>query len=125
MATWSKDELDKIAAADELQIASVRRDDTLTNPVTIWVVRHGDDLYVRSYKGSDGSWFRATQARHVGRIQAGGVDRDVSFVKETEHGLNDQIDAAYRAKYRGYSAQYIDPMVGAEARTTTIKLVPR
>ena len=59
MTTWTKDELDKIAAADELQIASLRPDATLSKPVTIWVVRTGDDLYIRSYKGRGGSWFRA------------------------------------------------------------------
>ena len=48
MTTWTKDELDKIAAADELQIASLRPDATLSKPVTIWVVRIGDDLYIRS-----------------------------------------------------------------------------
>jgi hypothetical protein len=39
--------------------------------------------------------------------------------------LNDQIDAAYRTKYRRYSAQYVDPMVAPEARAATIKLAPR
>jgi Uncharacterized protein conserved in bacteria (DUF2255) len=48
MTAWTRDELDKIAPAEELQLASVRRDGTLRHPLTIWVVRHGDDLYVRS-----------------------------------------------------------------------------
>jgi hypothetical protein len=125
MTTWTKDELDKIAAADELQIASLRPDATLAKPVTIWVVRIGDDLYIRSYKGRGGSWFRAAQAQHAGRIRAGGVEKEVTFVDETDPGINDEIDAAYRTKYRGYSAQYVDPMVAAEARSTSIKLVPR
>jgi hypothetical protein len=125
MTTWTKDELDKIAAADELQIASLRPDATLSKPVTIWVVRIGDDLYIRSYKGRGGSWFRAAQAQHAGRIRAGGVEKEVTFVDETDPGINDEIDAAYRTKYRGYSAQYVDPMVAAEARGTSIKLVPR
>ena len=125
MRTWTKDELDKIAAADELQIASLRPDATLGKPVTIWVVRIGDDLYIRSYKGRGGSWFRAAQAQHAGRIRAGGVEKEVTFVDETDPGINDEIDAAYRTKYRGYSAQYVDPMVAAEARSTSIKLVPR
>jgi hypothetical protein len=125
MTTWTKDELDKIAAADELQIASLRPDATLGKPVTIWVVRIGDDLYIRSYKGRGGSWFRAAQAQHAGRIRAGGVEKEVTFVDETDPGINDEIDAAYRTKYRGYSAQYVDPMVAAEARSTSIKLVPR
>ncbi|HEY7444644.1 MAG TPA: DUF2255 family protein [Candidatus Binatia bacterium] len=125
MSAWTKDELAKIGAADELQIASLRRDGTLSNPVTIWVVRLGDDLYVRSYKGSGGSWFRAAQAGHEGRVRAGGVEKDVTFVEENDPGINDKVDAAYRTKYGRYSAQYIDPMVAAEARETTIKLVPR
>ena len=52
MTAWTPDELAKIGAAEELLIASLRRDGTLRNPVTIWVVRHGGDLYVRSVNGS-------------------------------------------------------------------------
>jgi hypothetical protein len=125
MTTWTSDELNKIGTAEELQIASLRRDGTLRNPVTIWVVRLGDDLYVRSYKGRTSAWFRGTQARHEGHIQAGGIEKDVTFVEEADPNLNDQIDAAYRAKYRRYAASYVDPMVSPEARAATIKLVPR
>jgi hypothetical protein len=50
----TRDELDKIEAADELELASPRSDAALQEPVTIWVVRHGDDLYVRSMKGRKG-----------------------------------------------------------------------
>ena len=51
MTTWTSDELDKIGNAEELRLATQRPDSTLRNPVTIWVVRHGDDLYIRSYRG--------------------------------------------------------------------------
>lgn len=125
MSTWTRDELDKIGTAEEMEIASLRQDGTLTKPVTIWVVQVGDDLYIRSYKGRGGTWFRAAQVRQEGRIHAGGIEKDVTFVEETDPGINDQIDVAYRTKYRGYSAQYVDPMVAAEARGTTMKLVPR
>lgn len=125
MTTWTSDELDKIGRAEELEIAPRRHDDTLHGPVTIWVVRVGDDLYVRSYRGRNGVWFRAAQMRHEGRVWAGGVEKDVTFVEETEPGINDQIDAAYRTKYRHHAARYVDPMVAAEARATTIKLVPQ
>jgi hypothetical protein len=125
MTTWTSDELNKIGSADELEIASVRRDGTLSKPVTIWVVRAGDDLYVRSYKGGAGAWFRAAQARHEGQIRAGGVEKDVTFVEETDPGINAEIDTEYRTKYSGYSARYVNSMVAAEARATTMKLVPR
>jgi len=124
MTKWTSNELNKIGTADELEIAPQRRDGTLRNPVTIWVVRVGDDLYVRSYRGYGGAWFRAAQVRHEGRIRAGGVDKDVTFVEETDPGINDQIDAAYHTKYRRYP-QYVAPMVTTEARSTTLKLVPR
>ena len=125
MTAWTSDEIDKIGTADELEIAPLRHDGTLRHPVTIWVVRLGDDLYVRSYRGRGGSWFRGTQVRYEGRIRAGGVEQDVTFVEETDPGMHDQIDAAYRTKYRRYGARYIDPMVAPEARAATIKLVPR
>ena len=72
MTAWTSDELDKIAGAEELEIAPVRLDGTLRNRVTIWVVRVRDDLYVRSYKGSTAAWYRGAQVRHEGRIWAGG-----------------------------------------------------
>ena len=125
MASWKHDELRKIAAAEELELRSRRRDSTLGNTVTIWVVRVGDDLYVRSWKGHDGAWFRGTQARHAGHIKAGGVGKDVSFVLEADAAINDQVDAEYRRKYRRHGGRYVEPMVAATARATTIKLVPR
>jgi hypothetical protein len=123
MTSWTNDELSKIETAEELEIAPRRRNGTLRKPVTIWVVRVGDDLYVRSYRGRGGAWFRPAQANRQGHIRAGGVEKDVTFVEETDSGINDKIDAAYRTKYGRYP-QYVAPMVTAEARSTTIKLAP-
>ena len=123
MGQWTSNDLNKIGTADELEIASLRRDGTLRKPVTIWVVRHGDDLCVRSAYGRTSAWFRGTQARHEGRIHAGGVDKDVRFVA-ADGDVNDAIDAAYRAKYRRYPATYVDHVVSPEARSTTIRLLP-
>jgi len=125
MTTWTSNELNKIGTAEELQIASLRRDGTLRKPVTIWVVRVGDDLYVRPIYGRTSAWFRGTQVRHEGHIRAGGVDKDVAFVEEADPDINDEIDAAYRTKYRRYAASIISTTVSPEARSATIKLVPR
>ena len=126
MTEWTRDELNKIGTAEELEIASLRRDGTLRKPTTIWVVRVGDDLYIRSAYGPTSAWFRGAQVRHEGRIRAGGVEKDVSFGDAgAEPNLNDQIDTAYRTKYRRYEETYVKPMVSLEARSTTITLVPR
>jgi hypothetical protein len=122
-AAWTDEELDQIAAAEELELASTRRDGTLRKPVTIWVVRHGDDLYVRSVNGRGSSWFRGAQVRHEGHIRAGGVDKDVVFVETDD--VSDEVEAEYRTKYRRYAARFVDPIVTPEARAATLKLVPR
>jgi len=96
---WTSDELSRIEAAEELEIAPRRPDGSLRRPVTIWVVRRGDD------------------------IEAGGVVKPVEFVDDRE--MNDEIDVAYRTKYRRYSANTLDRITSPEARSTTIRLVPR
>jgi hypothetical protein len=124
MTKWTNDELDAIGDADELRIAALRPDGTLRNPVTIWVVRRDNELYVRSVKGVSGGWYRGTQASHQGHVQAGGVDKDVTFV-DVDRGLNGPLDDAYRTKYRRMDASYVDPMVAPPAQATTLRLVPR
>jgi hypothetical protein len=115
---------DRIGAADELEIAAQRRDGTLRKPVTVWVVRAGDDLYVRSAYGRTAAWFRGTQVRHEGRVSSGGITRDVTFAG-ADPGVLDRIDTAYRTKYRRHGAQYVNSVISEEARGTTTRLVPR
>ncbi|MGE5307207.1 MAG: DUF2255 family protein [Alphaproteobacteria bacterium] len=124
MTTWTSDELNSIGRAEELEIASLRRDGTLTKPVTIWVVRDGDDLYVRSVNGPTAAWFHGAQVRREGHIEAGGVEKDVTFV-DAGPEINDTLDSAYRIKYRRYAASIVSSIVSAKARSTTMKLVPR
>ena len=124
MSQWTSDELAKIGRAEELQIASLRRDGTQRNRVTVWVVRHGDSLYVRSVKGRNGSWFRGVQETHQGRVGAGGIQKDVTFV-DTDHGVDHEIDAAYRAKYGRYAGSILNSVLTAGARSTSMKLMPR
>ena len=124
MTAWTSDELNKIGNAEELQIASLRREGTLRKPVIIWVVRVGDNIYVRSVNGRGSAWFRGVQARHEGHVRAGGVEKDVTFVEESDPSINDQIDDAYATKYRRY-ASIAKSMMTPAVRAATIKLVPR
>ena len=124
MTESTRDELTNIGSAEEVQIASLRRDGTLRKPVTIWVVPYSDYLYVRSVKGRDGAWFRGIQETHEGRIRAGGVQKDVTFAA-ADRDIDDEIDGAYRTKYRRYAGSILNSVLTPEARSTTAKLVPR
>jgi hypothetical protein len=89
----------------------------------MWVVRLGDELYVRSVNGRSASWFRGAQDRHEARVRAGGVTKRVDLVETDDNG--DKIDAAYRSKYRRYAAYIVDSIVSPRAAAATLKLVPR
>jgi hypothetical protein len=124
MTDWSPDDLERIGTAAEIHVAPSSPDGTPRRSTTIWVVRVGDDLYVRSYRGADGHWYQRAREQHQGRIRAGGVERDVTFV---DAGGADQaaISDAYRRKYASAGAAYVDPMVSPDVAATTLRLAPR
>jgi hypothetical protein len=124
VTVWTSAELSRIGEADELEIASLRGDGTLRNPTTIWVVRVGDGLYVRSVNGRTAAWFRGTQARREGRVRSGGVEKDVTFV-DPDDDLTERIDDAYRSKYHSYATSIVGSVLTPDARSATIELVPR
>ncbi|MFI5882328.1 DUF2255 family protein [Streptomyces sp. NPDC051554] len=123
-APWTDDELDRVGAAEELDVASRRPDGELGSRRTIWVVRVGDDIYVRSVSGPASAWFRGTRARHEGRVEAGGVEKDAAF-EDVDGEINDAVDAAYRSKYGRYSANTIQRITSSTAGSTTMRLLPR
>jgi hypothetical protein len=123
MSTWSKEELNKIAEADDLHISPFREDGvTYGTPTWIWSVADGDALYVRAYSGKNSRWYQAALRQKAGRITAAGLTKEVNF-ESVEGPLNDVIDDAYRAKYRG--SPYLSPMIGARARSATMRIMPR
>jgi len=122
MAPWSKEELRKIVEADDLHISPLREDGkTYGTPTWIWNVAVDGDLYARAYNGTGSRWFKAAMQQKAGRIVAAGVTREVSF-EPVAGSMNDRIDAAYRAKYKG--SPYLAPMIGAKARAATVKIIP-
>jgi hypothetical protein len=124
MTAWTAEELGRMGEAVELQLASVRPDGTLRPYVTMWVVRAGDDLYVRSAYGADNPWFRRAKASGADRIRAGALERDVAFA-EPAPGVHAAIDAAYHSKYDRYGPDIVGTVVGPESEEVTIRLMPR
>lgn len=124
MTTWTDDELSRIGGAEELQVSSWRADGSLRPFVTIWVVRDGDDLYVRSAYGANNGWFRRAKASGTGRIRAGGLERDVTFA-DADPAANAAVDRAYHSKYDRHGPAIVGTVVGAKAAPVTIRLVSR
>ena len=123
MTAWTADELARIGRATELDIASRRPDGTLRPFVTIWVVRVGDDVYVRSAYGYANPWFQRALASGEGRIRAGGVEREVAF-EVSGPSMDADVSAAYHAKYDRYGPTIVGTVVSAEAARSTLRLAP-
>ena len=121
MATWTAEELDRIDQAEELHLATRRRDGGLSRYVTMWVVRAGDHLYVRSAYGPGNPWYRRARDAGEGRVRAGGVERDVTFAP-ADPAVQGDINAAYHAKYDRYGPQIVGSVTGPDAHAVTIRL---
>ena len=123
MSTWPENELQRIAETDDLHISPFREDGkTYGTPTWIWSVVVDDTLYVRAYNGQNSRWYQAALRQKAGRISAAGITKEVSF-EPVKGEINDQIDDAYRAKYK--RSPYLKPMIGERARSTTVKVIPR
>lgn len=123
MMSWPKEELRKIAQTDDLHISPLREDrTTYGTPTWIWSVAVDDALYVRAYNGQNSRWYQAAIRQKAGRIIAAGVTKEITF-EPVDGPINDRIDDAYRAKY--HESPYLGAMIGARARSATVKVTPR
>jgi hypothetical protein len=119
----SENELNAVAATDDLHIAPFREDgSTYGTPTWIWSVVVDDSLYVRAYNGQSSRWYKAAMRQKAGRITAAGMTRDVSF-GPVEGPINGRIDEAYTAKYG--QSPYLGAMISVRARGATVKVSPR
>ena len=122
MSAWAENDLRKISEADDLHISPLRDDGkTYGTPTWIWNVAVDGELYVRAYSGKNSRWYKAALKQKAGRIVAAGMAREVNF-EPVAGPINDRIDNAYCAKYKG--SPYLAPMIAAGARTATVKITP-
>jgi hypothetical protein len=123
MSNWTEAELKKFAAADDLHVSPFREDGvTYGTPTWIWSVVVDGELYARGYNGQSSRWYKAAVTQKAGRIRMTGMEREVAFEPLTGN-VNNQIDEAYRAKYR--TSPYLTPMIGDRARAATVRISPR
>jgi hypothetical protein len=123
-ASWTAEELRRIGAAHELQIASRRADGTLRRWVPIWVVSTSEQVYVRTWYRRDTGWFGQVLASRRARIRIPGLEADVAVddVGEGTLAVRASVDAAYHAKYGRHGGA--ERMVTAEAAAATLRLSP-
>ena len=123
---WTDDEIGALTREDEIHVASIRRDGSARNPVTMWMVTDDGSVYVRAVKGVDGPWYRHVRATDHAHVTARGVTVDVAVEDASaDLTLAGRLDAAYREKYQRYSGSVVGSVLTEAARAATLRLTPR
>jgi len=121
---WSDSEIAVLDEAVEISLAPRRRDGTLRRPTTIWIVTIGDEAFIRSQNGTDGSWYRSAVGGRPGRLQAGRLTTDVSFAPVERADDLDAVTAAYLQKYGRFEKIYGQPIITPQSVVATLRVMP-
>ncbi|WP_138418819.1 DUF2255 family protein [Sinomonas gamaensis] len=122
MSSWSAEDIERIAASDDLHIAPFRPDGTTGTPTWIWSVVVNGRLFVRAWNGTRSRWYQAAMTHRGGQITVAGTTYNARF-HPADPALAELIDAAYRAKYAASS--YLPPMVSPGPQAATVEITPR
>ncbi|TYB50400.1 DUF2255 family protein [Nonomuraea sp. PA05] len=116
-SAWTSEDLALLAGAYSLVLTA---GDGGGPGVEIGMAVVGGEVYVRAYRGPRSRWYRAAEQHGHGRIEVGGIDREVLLTTggpATPAGL----DAAFRDKY-GEAAEAL--VASPEARAATVRIDP-
>lgn len=123
---WTDDELNGLATEDEIRVSSIRRDGTARKPVTMWMVTDGGQVYVRSVRGIEGTWYRHVRETDRAHVTARALNADVNVEDAgTDVALAKRLDTAYRTKYQRYAQRIVDSVLTPAAKASTLRLTPR
>jgi len=86
-AGWSREELERIGRAEELEIAAKRADGTLQRWVPIWVVCVGEQVFVRTWYRRDSGWFGHVLDSRRARLRVPGLEADVAVEESNAWNL--------------------------------------
>lgn len=91
--------------------------------VVIWVVVAGDDVFVRSFRGARGRWYRDLVAGGSATLEFAGRQLAVQAIPASDPAA---VDGASREFLRKYGpGPYAQAMVKPETLPTTLRLEPR
>ena len=119
--TFEESDLAAIAAAKEVRIET-RSAAGEAHRTIIWIVEQDGDVYIRSYLGPRGRWYREALADPEVAIHLDGRRVAAKAVPATDPASVQACSAGLTAKYR--RSQSLQAMLAPDTLPTTLKLVP-
>jgi len=120
VARFDAETLRQLRAAREVSIRTEKHPDSA---VVIWVVVAGDDLFVRSWRGTRGRWYRDLAAGGPASLELGGRRLSVQAIPANDAAAIARVSEEFLRKYQGSS--HAQEMVRTEILPTTLRLEPR
>ncbi|MBX3502516.1 MAG: DUF2255 family protein [Alphaproteobacteria bacterium] len=119
MAQFDADTLNTVATVRELAIRTARHPGT---SVVIWAVVSDGTIFVRSFRGGAGRWYRDLAEGGRAALEAGGRTLEVEAVPVRDEGAIARVSEAFLRKYR--PSPYAEAMVKPDILSTTLRLDP-
>ena len=119
MTTFDADMLHLLGETREVGIRTGKRPGTA---VVIWVVVADGAVFVRSFRGARGRWYRDLAAGGPATLDVAGRRLAVQAVPMTDPATIERASRAFLEKYA--PSPYAQEMVQADILSTTLRLDP-
>ena len=120
MAKFDASTLRELRDVQEVSIRTEKHPDTA---VVIWIVVAGDEVFVRSFRGAKGRWYRDIGNGGPATLEVKGRALPVQAIPTGDAAIVARVSDAFLTKYRASS--YAQAMVQPATLPTTLRLEPR
>ena len=118
---FPESDLSALAAAEEIDIETRAADGTVHRTI-VWVMVRDDVVYLRSYRGPTGRWYREAVADPDVALHVGGRRVAARVEPAVDPASVEACSAGLRDKYtRSYS---LAAMLTTDVLPTTLRVVP-
>jgi hypothetical protein len=120
MAKFDADTLRELRDVRELRIRTGKHPKTA---VVIWIVVADDEVFVRSWLGANGRWYRDLEAGGLATLEFAGRRLEAQAFPASDAASVARASAEFLRKYQ--LSSHAREMVRAETLSTTLRLEPR
>jgi len=119
----TKFDADTLRRLRDVREPAIRTEKHPENAVVIWVVVADDEVFVRSWRGAKGRWYRDLAAGGPATLEFAGRRLAVQAIPASDPDAVARTSREFLTKYQASS--HAQDMVRPETLPTTLRLEPR
>ena len=114
---------DTLRELRDVQEVAIRTEKHPKSAVVIWVVVADDEVFVRSWRGAKGRWYRDLAAGGPATLEFAGRQLAVQAIPANDQAAVARASREFLRKYQ--RSTHAQEMVRSETLPTTLRLEPR